>query len=320
MKRSTAAVVLVAALLAVCGMLAACGTSTNPGASSANSSKGSGTFPLTVASADGKISVKKRPTRIMSLSASATQMLYAIGAGPQVVAVDEYSTYPADAPRTDLTGYETNAESYLPYRPDLVILAFEESPTVVSQLAALGIPTLLLPPAATLAGTYGQLEELGLATGHTASAAAEVARIKAQLDTVVASMGGRAKGLTYYQEIDPTLYTATSHTFIGALYSRLGMVNIADAAGDAGDGYPQLSAEYLLKANPEFVFLADDQCCGQSATTFAQRPGFSLLQAVKLHRVYTIPDPIASQWGPRIVTFLQMVANDVRQGLKSGSG
>lgn len=313
MRRSIPVCVLVA------GLLAACGTGT-PAAPPNASSHTTGSFPVTVASADGNIAIKTRPTRIMSLSASATQMLYAIGAGPQVVAVDEYSTYPSKAPRTDLTGYETSAESYLPYHPDLVILAFEESPTVVSQLAALGIPTLLLPPATTVAGTYDQLHELGLATGHVSAAGTEVANVKAQLSAIVASTGGKAKGVTYYQEVDPTLYTATSHTFIGALYARLGMVNVADAAGSAGDGYPQLSAEYLLKADPDFVFLADDECCGQTAATFARRPGFSLLRAVKLHHVYTIPDPIASQWGPRIVTFLQMVANDVRRGLKSGSG
>jgi iron complex transport system substrate-binding protein len=271
-----------------------------------------------VTSANGRVDIHARPTRIISLSASATQMLYAIGASSQVVAVDQYSTIPAKAPRTNLTGYETSAESYLPYHPDLVVLAFEQSPTVVSQLASLGIPTLLLPPATTLASSYQQYKELGQATGHESAAAAEVTHVKAQLASIVNTVGSRAKGLTYYQEVDPTLYTATSHTFIGALYSLLGMRNIADAAGSAAGGYPQLSAEFLLRANPDYVFLADIDCCGQTTSTFAQRPGFSGLHAVTSHHVYGIHDAIASEWGPSIVTFLQTVVNDIHHR-QSGS-
>jgi iron complex transport system substrate-binding protein len=291
--------------------LSACSSN---GAAPATQTNGNGSFPVTVTSGTGRVEIRSRPARIISLSASATQMLYAIGAGPQVVAVDQYSTIPARAPRTSLTGYETSAESYLPYHPDLVVLAFEQAPTVVSQLASLGIPTLLLPPATTLAGSYQQYTALGEATGHQSAAAAEVSHVKAQLAQIVSSVGGRARGRTYYQEVDPTLYTATSHTFIGALYSLLGMRNVADAAGSAAGGYPQLSAEFLLRANPDYVFLADVDCCGQTAATFAQRPGFSGLRAVTSHHVYAVHDAIASEWGPSIVTFLQTVAGDVRRG------
>ena len=303
MRRLIVMTLLGASLLAACGS----STASKPSGGSQNPQA---RFPVTVTAGNGRVTVPARPTRIMSLSATATQMLYAMGAGPQVVAVDKYSTDPRKAPRTALTGFETDPESYVPFHPDLVIIAQTQG-TLASQLAGLHITTLVLPPAATIGDTYDQFTQLGLATGHATAAAAAASSLRSKLDGIVRSIGKRDKGLTYYHEVDPTLYTATSHTFIGALYSRLGMVNIADAAGRGGNDYPQLSAEYLLQANPDYVFLADVVCCGQTATSFAKRPGYSILRAVKLRHVFTIPDPIASEWGPRVVDFLQMVARDV---------
>jgi iron complex transport system substrate-binding protein len=225
-------------------------------------------------------------------------MLYAIGAGPQVIGVDKYSWYPPDAPRTDFTGYESTAEDYLAKRPDLVILATDTT-NLVAQLKTLHIPALLLPAATTLAGADQQIDELGAATGRSAEAARTVSAITESLDKLTAKVGSRAKGETYYVEIDPTLYSATSKTFIGALFARLGMVNVADPAGRHGSTYPQLSTEYLLKANPDYVFLADTVCCGQNAASFAKRPGFSTLRAVRLGRVILVNDSIASEWGPK---------------------
>ena len=305
MKRRTP-LVFVAAL-----SLAGCATTTASGSGNAGGSGSTGQFPVTLTSVNGPVTIKSQPHRIMSLSATATSMIYDIGAGRQVVAVDKYSTDPPHAPRTSLSGFETGAESYLSYRPDLVVLAQDPGGTVSAQLAAAGVPALVLGPANTLRDTYAQLTTLGRATGHDAGASTERASLKAQLAAVIHEVGGRGRGATYYQELDPTLYSATSHTFIGALYGMLGMVNVADAAGAGGDQYPQLSAEYLVRSNPRYVFLADDVCCGQSAATFASRPGFSVLQAVQHHRVFAIPDSIASEWGPRIVVFLKMVAKDL---------
>jgi len=272
----------------------------------------SATFPVTLTAANGAVTIPAKPKRIMSLSASATSMIFDIGAGKQVVAVDKYSTDPANAPRTALSGFETSPESYVSYHPDLVVLAQDQGGTLASQLASLGIPTLILPPATTLADTYNQITLLGRATGHVAQAAAEDSSIRKGLAAIVRSVGSHARGLTYYQELDNTLYTATSHTFIGALYRSLGMVNIADAAGAASStNYPQLSAEALIQASPDYVFLADGTCCGQTPTRFDARPGYSTIKAVRLHHVFDIPDSIASEWGPRVVTFLRMVADDV---------
>lgn len=306
----------IALIFALAGLLAGC-TKATP--SSAPTPSAQGSFPVMVTVAGATANIPARPTRIVSMSPSATQMLYAIGAGPQVVAVDKYSTDPQNAPRTDLTGSETSPEGYMTFRPDLVVVAFDTGGALVSQLKLLHVATLVLPPATTINDTYDQFRALGDATGHRAAADAEVASIGQHLDAVVAGVGARAKGLTYYQEIDNTLFTATSKTFIGALYARLGMVNIADPADHDGSGYPQLNAEFLIQANPDFVFLADTVCCAQTAVTFAARPGFATLRAVQQGHVYGLNDSLASEWGPRVVDFLQTVATDVTQPAASPS-
>ncbi len=268
-------------------------------------------FPVRVNSADGSVRIAQRPTRILSLSASATEMLYAVGAGHQVVGVDQYSTYPANAPRTKFTGYESSAEDYLPLHPDLVLLAFNTG-TLLAQLQKLHIATLLLPPVSSIAGVNKQINEIGLATGHLAQATAARAALAQDLAASVSRVKARARHATYYIEIDPTYYTATSHTFIGALFSRFGMVNVADSAGRTGSGYPQISSEDLLKTNPDYVFLADTVCCGQSVKTFAARPGFSALRAVTLGHVLGVNDSVASEWGPHsLETFADAIEQEI---------
>jgi iron complex transport system substrate-binding protein len=103
----------------------------------------------------------------------------------------------------------------------------------------------------------------------------------------------------------------TSKTFIGSLYALFGLKNIADEADKQGTGYPQLSAEYLLQSDPDLVFLADTKCCGQTAGTVAQRPGWPNLKAVKNGAVIELDDDVASRWGPRIIDQLRVVAERI---------
>jgi iron complex transport system substrate-binding protein len=265
-------------------------------------------FPVTVEGASGKaLTITSRPERIVSLSPTATEMLFAIGAGGQVKAVDDQSNFPQQAPRTKLSGFQPNVEAIAGYRPDLVLLSNDEQ-DVVAGLDRLSIPTLLLPAAQKLDGTYGQIELVGKATGHRSEATATVTKMKADIDAIVAGIPERAAPLTYYHELDDTLFSVTSQTFIGQIYSLVGLKNIADKADKEGSGYPQLSPEYLVKADPDLIFLADTKCCGQSAQTLAKRSGFANLAAVKNGTVIPLDDDIASRWGPRVVDFLRTVA------------
>jgi iron complex transport system substrate-binding protein len=252
------------------------------------------------------------PARIVSISTVATEMLFAIGAGDQVVAVDSLSTFPADAPVTDLSGFEPNIEAILGFRPDLVVLSYDPG-DVVAGLEAAGVESLLQGASMTIADTYSQILALGEITAHAAEATALVEAMRAEITDLAASVTGREKPLTYYHELDDTLYTVTSSTFIGEVYALAGLVNAADPADADGSswGYPQLSAEYLLDADPDIIFLADTKCCAQTAATVAERPGWGTLTAVSTGRIVELDDDVASRWGPRIVDFLRAIVDSV---------
>ena len=269
-------------------------------------------FPVTISAANGPVTIAAAPTKIVSLSPTATEMLFAIGAGSQVVAVDANSNYPAGVPTTDLSGFEPNVEAIAGYQPDLVVLS-DDMGGIVAALSALKIPVLQEPAAATIDDSYAQLEQIGAATGHVADAAGIVADMQTKLDAIVASTPRPATPISIYHELDDTYYSATSKTFIGALYAKLSLINIADAADKDGSGYPQLSVEYIVKANPSIVLLADTKCCKQSAATVAARPGWDKISAVADGRVVELDDDVASRWGPRVVDLLQAVETAVAQ-------
>jgi iron complex transport system substrate-binding protein len=228
-----------------------------------------------------------------------------------VVAVDDQSTYPSTAPVTKLSGFQPNVEAIAGYTPDLVVAA-EDTGGLVAGLTALKVPTLIEPAAKNLNDTYAQLGELGTATGQ-AGAGAVVSRIRSDVAAVVASVSKPARRITVYHELDDTYYSATSRTFIGQVYSLLGIQNIADRATGAAPDYPQLSSEFVVSANPDLIVLADSRCCKQTLQTVTARPGWGAISAVKAGQVVGVDDDIASHWGPRIVDFMRQVAPHVSQ-------
>jgi iron complex transport system substrate-binding protein len=238
-------------------------------------------------------------------------MLFAIGAGGQVIAADQYSNYPPEAPDTDLSGFQPNVEAIAKLDPDLVVLSNDVN-DVVRALSALDIPVILHPAAATLADTYTQIEQLGAATGHVSEAAELVASMRSQIQELVQRTPHFDEPPTYYHELDPTLYSVTSDTFIGQIYSLVGLKSIADRARNSGP-YPQLSAEFIIEADPDFIFLADTKCCGVGARQVAERPGWNQIAAVRAGRIVELDDDIASRWGPRIVDFLRAVVERVSE-------
>jgi iron complex transport system substrate-binding protein len=269
-----------------------------------------GPFPVTVAAANGSVTIATAPTAIVSLSPTGTEMLFAVGAGEQVVAVDEFSYYPAEAPVTDLSGFTPNIEAIADYEPDLVVVS-DDLDGVVGALEGLGIAVLHLPAAQSMDDVYAQIETVGTATGHAAEAAELVATMQSELDSLIASMPGLAEPITFFHEIDNTLYTASSATFIGQVYAMLGLTNIADAVDTADSfGYPQLSAEYVIESDPDIIFLADG-AYGESAETVAARPGWAELQAVLKGNIVAVDADVSSRWGPRIVDFVAVVVEAV---------
>ncbi len=292
---------VLAAAAAAAALFAGAGSAAQPVAS---------TFPVKVAAANGTVTITRRPSRIISLSPSATEDLFAVGAGKQAVAVDSYSSYPANAPRTKLSGYTPNIEAIAKYRPDLVVISNDMN-HIVAQLRKLHIAVLLEPAAPDLAGVYAEIEQIAKATRHDPGAQHVVATMRRQVAAITHSVPRPSKPLSVYHELDQTYYSVTSHTFIGQMYSLLGVENIADKASGSGD-YPQLSAEYIVASNPDLIVLADTVCCGQTRATVSTRPGWSTIAAVKTGEVVPINDSIASEWGPRVVLFLKAVASAVK--------
>ena len=264
--------------------------------------------PTTTALSVTTTAAVEGPTAIISLSPTATEMLAEIGALSQVVAVDDQSDFPQGVPVTDLSGFTPNIEAIASYEPDLVVVAADID-GMIGALESLDIPVLLLPPANSFDDVYSQIEQLGSATGHVAEAEQLVGSMRSEIDELVSAYQTSAEPATYYHELDPGLFSVTSTTFIGSVYSLFGLENIADAADPDGFGYPQLSAEYILSSDPDFIFLADTGPGGQSAEVVAARPGWADLTAVTSGRVIELNDDVASRWGPRVLEFVRAVAD-----------
>ncbi|BBZ00962.1 ABC transporter substrate-binding protein [Mycolicibacterium chitae] len=275
---------LLAALLAV-GLIAACGSDPEPAETDAQAT----------------------PERVVSLSPSATETLWAIGAGSQVIAVDGQSNYPADVPtQQDLSGFTPNVEAIIAYQPDLVII--DDAPDdLAAGLQAAGIPLLSQPAPTTLDDAYAQIEQIGAATGRIGDAAELVSRMRTQIAEVVDDTPPAE--LSYYHELDPSLFSAGSASFVGQLYGLFGLTNIADGA----DAYPQLSEEFVVTADPDLIFLADVQCCGVTAATVADRAGWAEVAAVRDGRIYELDADVASRWGPRIVDTVERIGEVITE-------
>jgi iron complex transport system substrate-binding protein len=269
-------------------------------------------YPLTVKFGGYTTKIAKKPTKIISLSPSATEILYAIGAGSQILAVDNLSNYPANAPTSEISAFEPNVEAILAKKPDLVLLSIDstKAPQIRNALVKLGIPVLMEKAPATLQDVYAENTLLARVTDRQAGAVKLNASMAKSIKDVLAKAKKSSK-IRIFHELDDTYYSATSNTFIGKVYKSFGVVNIADAASGAdSSGYPQLSAEYLLKSDPQVIFLADAQY-GVTADSVSKRAGWSQISAVKNKKIVELPADIPSRWGPRLVDFYKLIGDSL---------
>jgi iron complex transport system substrate-binding protein len=296
-------------LFALTASIAGCGgsASTSDTTIAAEAKLAAPTYPVTV----GELTLAAQPMRIISLSPTSTEMLYAIGAGAQVVAVDEYSNYPAEAVAlgTMLSGFEPNIEAISGFTPDLVIASYDPG-SLAEQLGSLNIPLFIANAPTNLDSVYEQIQQLGALVGHIAEADQIVATMQTGIDAAVSAVVAPATPLSYYYELDNTYFSVTSNSFIGQLFNLFGLRNIADNA-EAGNDYPQLSAEAIVSSNPDIIFLADTKCCAQSAETVAARDGWGGLAAVVAGNVAVLDDDIASRWGPRLVELVAAIGEAI---------
>jgi iron complex transport system substrate-binding protein len=263
------------------------------------------TFPMSITTPAGTITLTAPAQRIISLSPTATEILYAIGAGKQVIAVDTDSNYPTKGlPTTRFNAFSPNVEQMISLHPGLVVLSYNPS-GLEAQLKSAGIPVMEQDAATNLTGTLQQITWLGNATGHYDASYKVASDDKQDVAHDVALVPKHHRALKIYFELDPQLYSLTSSTYAGELLKALGATNIADKVSTSLDGgYPKLSAEYVVASNPQMIFLADTKCCHQTYATVRARPGFSIISAVTHHFVIGLDDDIASRWGPRVSTLM----------------
>lgn len=249
------------------------------------------------------------PQRVVSLSPTHTEIMFAIGAGDLLVAVDEYSNFPAEALELphELSGFEPNIESIAEYEPDLVLIGGDFN-GLGDQLAEIDIASWDGPAATTFEDTYAQIEQLGAATGHIGEAAELVSSMQTEIDALVASAPD-ASGLSVYHEVDNTYFSADSTSFIGSTYALFGLDNIADQADGDNFGFPQLNAESIIESNPDLIFVPCGNFCTTTADEVAARPGWDAIAAVQNGNVIEADEDVASRWGPRIVDYVAEVSD-----------
>ncbi len=291
-------------------VLAACGAPDSADSSESDDS-GDGAFPVTVTDARGEVTLDEQPERIVSLSPTSTEMLFEVGAGDQVVAADEHSTYPEEAPDTELSGFTPSAEAVAEHDPDLVVLD-SNAEDAADQLEAIDVPALMLGAGEDLQDTYDQMRLLGEATGNAGEADEAAQQVEAEVTETVeqtqAELGEDAEDLTVYHELDDAMHSAGSATFIGQVYEEFGLRNIADDAEEGG-AYPKLSPEFVVDADPDLIFLGYET--DGAVEALADRSAFDTVTAVSEDNVTTLDPDVSSRWGPRVAELTEEVGDAV---------
>lgn len=261
-------------------------------------------YPLTLTDGQSRsVTLEDAPQRIASLSPAATEVLFAIGTGDQVAAIDKFSNYPPEAAtREQLDAFQPSVEAIAGAQPDLVFLVYDPG-NLVDGLENAGLTVFFLETP-TLEGVLEQIQLLGRATGHPEEADELVATMQQGIDDIQERLADVEQGPRLFHEVDNQLYTVAPASFVGSLYTILKAQNIAAGTDQA---FPQLSQEAIIEADPEVIILGD-AAGGETAETVKARPGWGSISAVKDNRIYVIDPDIVSRPGPRLVDALETLA------------
>ncbi len=260
-------------------------------------------FPVTVTDSNGEqLVLESAPQSIVALAPSFAEILFAVGAGDAVVAVDDNTDFPPEAAaKTKLSGFEPSVEGIAALAPDLVIIFFDPG-GLQEALEALGIPVLLLASPQSVQGVFDQIALLGQITGHADDAVHLIDAMREHIDAITASLADVQQGPRVFHEIGPELFTASDEDFVGDLYSILKAQNIAAGAGP----FPQLTEEAVIAADPEVIILADIPAV--TPDEVKARPGWDAVSAVQNDRVFAVDPDLVSRQGPRLVDGLEELA------------
>jgi iron complex transport system substrate-binding protein len=252
----------------------------------------------------GTVSFESPPDAIVSLSAAHVEVLYAIGAGDQLIAGDLFSDCPTAATELEqLDSFTPSIEAITALEPDLVVLGFSD-PDLQAALSGVDITSMLLEPPADIDGVLQDMELLGRVTGHAEEAASYTDGMEARIDEIVAELPEEDAPPKVFHEVDNLLYTAGPGSFVADLYELLKAENIAEATGQP---FPQMTQEAIIEAAPDVIILADEEA-GESAETVSARPGWDAIPAVQEQRIYAVDPDIVSRPGPRVVEALETLS------------
>jgi len=316
MKRLISMSVLIGLLVAL--MLAACGPAATPEPTATPvpptataAPPRPAPFPITVTDGLGReVTLEAAPGRVISLAPANTEILFAVGAGDQVVGVTEYCNYPPEAQeREQIGGFSAktiSVEAVVALEPDLVFSVGEIHQPVIEALEGVGIPVVALP-ATTFDDVYANLELVGRLTGHEEEAGQVVATMKARVEAVevvVAGIPQEERPAVFWEVWDEPLMTAGPATFMGQVIEMAGGVNIF---GDVTEDYPQISVEGVVDRNPALILGPDTHGDKLTAEQVSERPGWGEIDAVREGRIHLIDGDIVSRAGPRLADGLEAI-------------
>ena len=262
-------------------------------------------FPLVVTDDLGReVRIERPPARIVSIAPSNTEVLYALGLVDRVVGVDSYSNYPPEATEKPQVGdyIAPDLERIVAAEPDLILATAAHRETVLPELERLGLPAVVIEPL-NLDEVFASIELVGDITGESDRAQDVVCSLQTRVDAVAAAVAGAPPTRIFF-ELSPDLFTAGPGSFVDDLITRAGGTNIA---ADAGEMWPQLSAEAVVSADPEVILLADHEA-GITPEQVAARPGWQGISAVEQDRIVSIVSDLVARPGPRVVDGLEAIA------------
>ncbi|BCY16889.1 ABC transporter substrate-binding protein [Leptolinea sp. HRD-7] len=264
------------------------------------------------------VTLKQPAARIISLAPSNTEILFAIGAGSQVVGRDSYSDFPIEAKSVQEIGgpsFGSSKELITKLQPDLILAADINSPDLMAEFEKLGMTVFYLKNPKDISGLFANIETVGQLTGHYDEAVSLVETLKnrvSYVDSTVKKSNSKPKVFYEVDGSDPAKpWTTGPGSFMDTMIKQAGGIN-------AGETLPmewaQISQEELIIQNPDIILLGDAKF-GVTAETVKQRAGWDAIKAVKDNKIIVFDDDLVSRPGPRLVDGLEALAKTIHPEL-----
>jgi iron complex transport system substrate-binding protein len=306
---------LLIALLTI-GMLAGCAGTTNktPGGNQADSTKSTASFPVTIKDALGnKVVIKQKPTRIVSLMPSNTEIAYGLDLGKKIVGVSDYDNYPKDTLKKEkIGGQQFNTEKIIGLKPNLV-LAHASSASIakdaLKQLRDAGIPVLVVANAENFEQVYNSIDMIGKATGTTKKADEVIKGMKNKLSDIKEKAASIKEKKKVYMEVAPApdIYTTGKNTFMNEMLTA---INADNVAGDQ-QGWIKVDQESIIQKNPDVIITTYGYYVKNPAEQVLSRKGWGNINAVKNKQVIDVNSDLVDRPGPRVVEGVEELARAV---------